>query len=91
MNRLPATVALSAIVLFAGSALADSVTDTVIAHDRVAHRLVLKDKTVYTYDPAIVSMPETVSVGDEVTVDFTSAGDDGMVQINSITIVSKGT
>jgi len=90
MNILLPALASSAILVSAVPALADSVTSKVIAHDRVAHRVILADKTVFTYDPAVVSMPETVSTGDEVTVEYQSAGDDGIVKIDSITIVAEG-
>ena len=89
MNKLLAAVAGSAIVLSAVPAIADSVTGTVVAYDRVANRLVLSDNSVYSFDPAGVEMPDSLTAGDEVEIDFESSEEEGIEQINSITIVTE--
>jgi len=89
MNRLLAAVAASAIALSAVPAFADSVTGTVVAYDRVAGRLVLSDNSVYLFDPAVVEMPDSLTAGDEVEIDFESSEEEGIEQINSITIVTE--
>ena len=89
MNRLFAAVAASAVVLSAVPAFADSVTSTVVAYDRVANRLVLSDNSVYSFDPAGVQMPESLTAGDEVEIDFESSEEEGIEKINSITIITE--
>ena len=89
MNRLLAAAAASAVVLSAVPTFADSVKSTVVAYDRVAGRLVLSDNSVYSFDPAVVEMPDSLTAGDEVEIDFESSEEEGIEQINSITIVTE--
>jgi len=89
MNRLLAAVATSAVVLSAVPAFADSVKSTVVAYDRVANRLVLSDNSVYLFDPAGVEMPDSLTAGDEVEIDFDSSEEEGIEKINSITILTE--
>lgn len=86
MNRLTIAVALAAI---AAPALADEVTGTVVAHDRVAHRVIMDDRTVYEYDPATTELPRAILAGDTVRIDFTG-GEDGIESIQRIEIVTDG-
>ena len=88
MNKLLAAVAASIIVLSAVPALASSVKGTVVAYDRVAKRLVLDDKTIYSIEADTGEMPDSLTAGDEVEIDFES-GEDGIDKINSITIVTE--
>lgn len=55
---------------------ADNFIGEVLAHDRVAHRIVLDDKTIVTYDPATVSVPQDLAAGDKVEVVF-GGGEEG--------------
>jgi len=87
MKKLLAAMAASAVVLSAVPAFASSVKGTVIAYDRMAKRLVLDDKTVYSFEADIV-MPESLTAGDEVEIDFES-GEDGVDKVNSVTIVTE--
>lgn len=89
MNRLLASAATSAVISSTVPAFADSVTSTVVAYDRVANRLVLSDNSVYSFDPADVQMPESLTAGDEVEIDFESSEEEGIEKINSITIITE--
>ena len=89
MNKLLAAAAASAVVLSAVPAFADSVKSTVVAYDRVTGRLVLSDNSVYSFDPAVVDMPDSLTAGDEVEIDFESSEEEGIEKINSITIVTE--
>ena len=89
MHRFLAAAAASAVVLSAVPAFADSVTSTVVANDRVANRLVLSDNSVYSYDPEVVEIPESLTAGDQVEIDFESSEEEGIEKINSITILTE--
>lgn len=89
MNKFLAAVTASAILLAAVPAFADSVKSTVVAYDRVAGRLVLADKTVYSFDPAAVEMPDTLTAGDEVEIVFESSEEEGIEKLNLITIITE--
>lgn len=82
--------AAATVMLSAMPAFADSATGKVAAFDRVAHRVVLDDKSIFSFDPAIVAVADSLNAGDEVKIDYTAAGDDGIVRINSITIIAEG-
>jgi hypothetical protein len=69
--------------MWAASAAADSVTGTVVAHDRVDQVVVLDDKTVLTYSNE-TTLPEDLKQGDTVAVEYTGSEGD-MAQIISIT------
>ena len=82
--RLLKSLALLA-VLAATPAHADSTTGTVVAFDRVDLVLVLEDKTIWEIVPADLALPDDLKAGDEITIDFESAGESGVGKINSIT------
>lgn len=75
-----------AALFVATPALADSVTGTVLAFDRVAQIIVLKDKTVWSLKDVGGSIPDGLEAGDRVTFEFVSAGDSGVGKVNSITV-----
>ena len=77
-------------ILSSSPVFADSVTSLVVAYDRVANRVVLEDNTVFSFDPAGVEIPITLSAGDEVTITFQSSEEEGIEQIDSIVIVTEG-
>ena len=83
-------IAVLATVLPTAPVFADSVTSLVVAFDRVANRVVLDDKTVFSFDPTSVEIPATLSAGDEVTITFQSSEEEGIEQIDSITIITEG-
>ena len=76
-------------VPFAAPALADEVTGTVVAHDRVAHRVIMDDRTIYEYDPAKTVLPRAILAGDRIRIDF-RGGEDGIEAIDAIEIVTPG-
>lgn len=86
--RLISAIALLASLL-ATPALADTTGGVVVAYDRVDHVLVLDDKTVWDLTPAGDLVPEGLSAGDKVTIDYDSAGDSGVGQITAISIDAK--
>lgn len=67
----------------ATAVLADEVTGTIIAYDRVDGRIVLEDKTVWSLE-FVDEVPEGLAAGDEVHIVFESAGEDGITKINAI-------
>ncbi|SDY49374.1 hypothetical protein [Citreimonas salinaria] len=75
---------LSAALLAAAPALADETTGTILAYDRVAGLLVLEDKTVWELS-ASVTVPEDLVAGDRVRMVYTTAGEDGLTSIDSLT------
>ena len=63
--------------------LADEITATVIAFDRVDHVIVLDDKTAFNVaKPEMI--PEGLKAGDTITISYTSDGDNGVKSIEAI-------
>lgn len=75
--------------LLAAAALADTTGGAVVAYDRVDHVLVLDDKTVWDLAPADDLVPEGLSAGDKVTIEYESAGDSGVGKITAIAVEAK--
>lgn len=75
-------------VAFSTVAWADNLKGTVVAYDRVAKRLVLSDKTIL--ELGLTEVPATLGAGDEVEIDFLSAGDSGFGKITGVTILAEG-
>jgi hypothetical protein len=75
--------------LLATSALADTTGGVVVAYDRVDHVLVLDDKTVWDLTPAGDLVPEGLSAGNHVTIEYDSAGDSGVGKITAISVDAK--
>jgi hypothetical protein len=73
----------AALGLAAVPALADQSQGTILAFDRLAHVIVLTDKTVWNL-PADMALPGDLAQGDEVSFDFESGGENGMVKIKSM-------
>jgi len=84
MRLIPAVVILGS--MLASPALADSTSGVVIAFDRVDHVLILDDKTVWDPSPAGDLVPEGLRAGDQVTIEYNSAGDSGVGKITAITV-----
>lgn len=78
--KMIAVVSLFAAALtFSAPATAGSVTSEIVAHDRVAKVIVLKDSTVLSYN-AKTTMPEDLKQGDKVEVIYAgSEGDQSVI------------
>ena len=74
-------------VPLAAPALADEVEGTVVAHDRLAHRVIMDDRTIYEYDPATTTLPRAILAGDRIRIDY-RGGEDGVEAVTSIEIVA---
>ena len=74
----------AALLLAALPAFADETSGTVLAYDRVAHVLVLEDRTIWDL-PDDLALPDDLVAGDAVTIVFQTAGDNGVGKIESIT------
>ena len=81
------TLFAAAIAVTAAPALADEVEGTVVAHDRLAHRVIMDDRTIYEYNPETTKVPRAILAGDRVRIDF-RGGEDGIESIQSIEIVT---
>lgn len=82
--------AILSIVLLAGTtgmAGADETTGTIKAYDRLAHVIVLEDKTIWEF-PGALELPADLKAGDKVKIDYTASGD-GITKIDSITRVEN--
>jgi hypothetical protein len=82
-------MALAAVVtaVLAGPAAADETTGTIVAYDRLAHVIVLDDKTIWPF-PGTMELPADLKAGDKVTILFTSTGE-GIAKVDSITRVES--
>lgn len=78
-------VLLSAVTIafLAAPAFADQVSGSVLAYDRVNHIIILDDKTVWSI-PADFSLPENLLAGDNITIEFKGAAEDGIGPILTI-------
>lgn len=75
--------------MLASPALADSTGGVVVAFDRVDHVLVLDDKTIWDLATAGDLVPEGLKAGDQVTIQYDSAGDSGVGKITAISVDGK--
>lgn len=82
-------VAAAAIMLGHSVHATDVIESTVLAHDRVANVLVLKDKTIWPLDMLTQPLPEDVSAGDKVEIRYQSNEDDGIQTIHSIVVLDQ--
>ena len=78
-------LSLSCLLLAASAALADSTGGTIVAYDRLANVIVLDDNTIWEIVPKDLPLPADLKAGDNIVIDFVSAGDSGVGKINSIT------
>ena len=62
----------------------DVIESIVLAHDRVANVIVLKDKTVWPLDLLTQPLPDDLRAGDKVEIRYESNEDDGIQTIHSI-------
>lgn len=91
MHRPIPTLALATTLAtsLAAPALALETTGTVVAHDRVAHRLVMQDRTSYQYNPETTELPRAILAGDVIKISY-RGGEDGVESISRIEIVTPG-
>lgn len=78
---LPAALALAAI---SAPAIADETTGEIVAYDRKAQIIVLKDKTIWQL-AADTLIPADLAAGDTVRISYDSAGEDGLEKIVELT------
>ena len=78
------TLFIAAFLTAATPALADFANGTVASYDAATRTLVLDDKTVWQLGADTV-VPDMMTAGDKIIIDFTSAGDDGIASVQSIT------
>ena len=86
MTRLILALGLVAV---AAPALADEVEGTVLAHDRVAHRVVMNDRSIYEYNAETTELPRAILAGDRIKITY-RGGEDGIEAIQKIEIVEQG-
>ena len=65
----------------------DIVESTVLAHDRKANVIVLKDKTVWDLDLLAQPLANDFQAGDKVEIRYESNEDDGVVVLHSIVLI----
>ena len=64
-------------------AMADEAEHTILAYDRLANIVVMRDRSVYEL-PAELMVPADMKSGDRVRVVYQSAGEDGITKIDSL-------
>ena len=69
--------------------LADEIEGTVLAYDRVANVLVMRDKTVIPLETFEGEAPEELVAGDRVAVRFDSNEDTGISKVHSVTRIEE--
>jgi len=74
----------SALLLIQPSHATDIVESTVLAYDRVANIIVLKDKTMWPLDLLTTDLPVDLLAGDKIEIRYQSNEDDGIQTIHSI-------
>ena len=72
-----------ALFLLAAPALADETTGEIIAYDRLANVLVMKDMTVWELGPELL-VPADLAAGDRVRITYESAGEDGLTKVDAL-------
>ena len=79
MRKLLAVAFLAA----ATPAFADTTTGIIVAFDRQADVIVMDDKTIWQLSPTTL-IPADLAAGDTITIEFTSAGDDGVRSVDAL-------
>jgi len=69
-----------------GPALCDNVTATVLAWDPTSRTITLEDKSQFAAIPKTITVPNDLSAGDQVIVDY-EAYDNGVDSYNSVTVI----
>lgn len=86
MRSIAAAVLLPALAVLAaaGPARADETTGTVLAYDRLANVIVLRDRTVWQL-AATLTVPEDLKAGDRIRIQSAPQGEDGVDKITALT------
>ena len=64
-------------------ALADETTGEILAYDRLANLVVMRDRTVWTLGPDLL-VPADLRSGDRVRIEYAGAGESGVGKIMRI-------
>ena len=64
-------------------AFADETTGEILAYDRLANLLVMRDRTVWNLGPDLL-VPADLKSGDRVRIEYAGAGESGIGKITSI-------
>ena len=64
-------------------ALADETTGEILAYDRLANLLVMRDRTVWNLGPDLM-VPADLKSGDRVRIEYAGAGESGVGKIVSL-------
>lgn len=64
-------------------ALADETTGEILAYDRLANVLVMRDRTVWELGTELL-VPADLQAGDRVRLVYESAGEDGLTKIDAL-------
>ena len=68
--------------------LADETTGEILAHDRLANIVAMRDRTVWELGTELM-LPADLRSGDRVRIDDDTAGEDGITQIRSLERVER--
>ena len=79
---------LAAAMMAATPAVADEVTGTILAFDRYHRIIVMTDKTVWRLGEETAA-PAEMMAGDVITIEYESAGEDGMIEITTIEVLEE--
>lgn len=79
MRRLTLVIAL----VLGTPALADETEGEILAYDRLANLIVMRDRTVWQLG-AEVTVPADLKSGDRVRLVFRAAGEDGVTGVDSL-------
>ena len=72
-----------AVLLAAAPALADETEGEILAYDRLANLVVMRDRTVWELGAELM-VPADLQSGDRVRLVYRTAGEDGVTKIDSI-------
>lgn len=72
-----------AVLLAAAPALADETEGEILAYDRLANLVVMRDRTVWQLGSEI-TVPADLQSGDRVRLVYETAGEDGVTRIDSL-------
>ena len=70
-------------------ASADETTGEILAYDRLANLIVMRDRTVWNLGPDLM-VPADLRSGDRVRIVYAGAGESGIGEISSIERVEEG-
>ena len=86
MIRILVASAIAFAVTPTTAALADEVTGILLAHDRKAHVVVLRNREAYEYDPETTELPDELLAGSRIRITY-RGGEDGIESVSAIEVV----